>query len=897
MTIFALQNSIDNQQVDVLPPLPKPGELRSLSIDRLLIANLITGLPGDEGVEGGINYDMLHDGLDVVIDPWLQMSLGDEWVVRAIYGSTPPITVLTDTVKDTEVNQRIFRTIAANQLKDGVCNLHVGVRRVSNAGGDYEQSPPLTVLIKTTLPGGPDPDIKEPYHQNLAPIQVDQDILINGVTKDYLDEYGGVNVTVPAYDLMRKNSVILVHWGSQTLVMPRVKESQVGKPISFMILRNIIEQEGRAIPLKLNYSIIDVVENRSAAPAPPIHFNVDPTLDLLEAPIVDKADQQNQLDIVALKGEDVLTFISSRKVTFSPGDRVKLNWVGVDSGGHEVPDEQIWEPVQSSRSHDFHIPYSKVQLIARGSAQVAFTLTRAAVITDSRVTFVTVTGLPVLLLPPEVPEAIGGAVPAQTPLAHVIVKKQPGAIIVGDVVRILWHILRDDGSEHEYIGQRRISEDLIDKDIVFDIQPENIATGDGGRLTVSYIVYRDLTRPQPSENLLLYIGDTLSELQAPIVNAAPDGVLIPEEVQKGAEVIIAPYAGMRALDRVKLEFVGATQESSWSISQDLTLVQVGHNLLNRVPFELVAANRYKEVRLVYTVTNQFTGQIRISKELPLKIGELILPEILSVQETATGANISNGGTTLATHVTVTGRVSPFQPVEVFNGSASIGKPPVDDKGQWTIAVPDLAVALHSLTAQVLGGDKPTSPPWTFTVWAKLQIGGNLSINLTDYFQVAGRPPSVIPDEATRLQQASGGSGGYTYVSSNQNVAKVISADGRVGALANGTTTITVSDGSQSASYQLIVTGIRYVRLRQSQVSWHEQSWRHSCLSVAQFQRFWSIYSLSGNVASYLGWPNSTYWTSTNNDCVGNVAWAFTLANGNAFQYNGGQYFLPTIEFG
>lgn len=619
---------------------------------------------------------------------------------------------------------------------------------------------------------------------------------------------------------------------------------------------------------------------------------------MLEAPIVDKADQQNQLDIVALKGEDVLTFISSRKVTFSRGDRVKLNWVGVDSGGHEVRDEQIWEPGESSRAHDFLIPYYKIYLIARGSAQVAFTLTRKTVITDSRVAFVTVTGLPVLLLPPEVPEAVGGAVHVQTPLAHVIVKKQPGGIIEGDVVRILWHILRADGSEHEYIGQRRVSGDLIDKDIVFDIQPEHIATGDGGRLTVTYIVYRDLTRPQPSENLLLYIGDTQSELPAPIVNAAPDGVLIPEEVRQGTEVIIPAYAGMRALDRVKLEFIGATEKSSWSKTQDLTLVQVGKPILNRVPFELVAANRYKEVRLLYSVINRFTKQIRTSKELLLKIGELILPEILSVQETATGVIISNGGSTFAANVTVTGRASPFQHVEVFDGLASIGKPPVGDKGQWTLAVPDLAVALHSLTAQVPGSDKPPSPPWSFTVRSKLQIGGNAHIQLSSYFQVAGNPPPVIPDEATRIQQASGGSGKYTYSSSNPNIARIISQNGRVGALGNGTTTITVTDDEgQSASYQLTVSGVINVGLFQN-VNWaaDNQSWRPSCLSVAQFQRFWSIYSSAGNITAYLGWPNTTYWTSTNNDYVHNVSWAFTFGNGHAFELTGAHFFLPTIQF-
>jgi hypothetical protein len=199
-----------------------------------------------------------------------------------------------------------------------------------------------------------------------------------------------------------------------------------------------------------------------------------------------------------------------------------------------------------------------------------------------------------------------------------------------------------------------------------------------------------------------------------------------------------------------------------------------------------------------------------------------------------------------------------------------------------------------LTAQVTGSDKPPSSPWSFTVRSKLQIGGNASIYLNSYFQVAGRPPPVIPNEATRVQRASGGSGTYTYISSNENVAKVISNDGRVGAVGNGTTTITVTDNEgQSARYQLTVTGVINVGLLQN-VNWANHSWRPSCLSVAQFQRFWSIYSSAGNITAYLGWPNSIYWTSNNNDYVENVAWAFS--NGNAFEYNAGQLFLPTIQF-
>lgn len=713
--IHSESSVIDDRQINVLRPLPKrePGSYGLYNISLPIITNMVTGIPADENVLGGINLAMTLNELDVVIDPWEEMDR-DDFTVQATYAGEPPFSVVADSVKDTELGQRIFRPLPANQLRDGICELRVGVRRISNPGGDYTFGAPLTLLIKTILPGGPDPDPKEPYHQSLPPIQVDKDVLLNGVTKDYLDEYSGLPCVIPAYPFMRKNSVIILHYGAQNVPLPRVTAAQVGSPIRFTIPRSVIEREGTAIPLKLNHSIMDVVENRTAAPSIPVFFNANPTLDLLEAPIVDQSDENDRLDIVALNGEDVLTIISTRKISFMPGDKVKMQWLGVDSGGREVPDEQVWQPTQSTRTHDFPIPYYKARLISRGSATVDYKHTRGTTITDSRKAYVTVTGLPVLLLPPEVPEAIGGSVPAQTPVAHVIVKSQPGAIILGDVLRVYWRVTRVDGSQYTFETQRSVSEALVDKDISFDIPATEIERGDGGRLTVSCQVFRPLVQPQLSEQLLLFIGDTLSELPPPEVPAVRDETLVPENVPLGAEVIIKPYDGMRDQDLVKLDFVGVNPQSSWSRTWDaLKPEEVGRSLTERIPFEVLVANRNQEVGLIYTVTNRFSGRIRTSQKLRFRIAMPVPAPDITMIRNAAGIEIPRDSQTFSNSATLSGTAGVSVPVEIRNNGKVLATVTSTPQRTWSYLITPLAPGAYSFTVQTPDSNRP-SAAWAFT---------------------------------------------------------------------------------------------------------------------------------------------------------------------------------------
>lgn len=714
------------RQIDLLPPLPKPGDIRVNSIDRLLISGFIPNLPADEGVHGGINRLAFLDGkdqptaLNVVIDPWLSMSEKDEWIIEAIYSPGSPITLASDTVNASQVDNRMFPTIQKKQLPDGVCDLVVGVRRISNIGGDYERSPALKVLIKTTLPGGPDPDEKEPYHQGLQPIQVEQDVLDSGLTKDYLDENRGLPVTIPAYENMRKNSSIFIVWGSRDIEfkVPLVTPAQVGQPIKYTIPASALKDLPPVNPLLLTYRLKDVVDNHSAADAPPIFFLFDPTLVLLEPPVIDKADGEQQLDLDALLGEDVETHIFSSKVSFVPGDVVDLSWRGVSAGGRQVPVDMQWKPEASSRSHTFMIPYDRVHLIARGFVKVDYRLTQAAKPTTprySRTTYAKMIGMPLKLAAPVVPEAKGGSVAVDTDPAHVIVKSQPGAIILNDVVYIYWYVITAAGIEDFYAASSPVSADMVDKDIEFTVPKDHIEKWEGAKVLVEYTVRRKDTEDVGSETLVLEIGDITAQLLRPEVIDAKDDVLIPENVPNGAAVTIEPYPGMRALHIVRLDFIGANQQDSWSSPPiEVQPEMVGKDITRTVPFEKLLANRNNTVELVYTVTNPFTKTQRVSERRRLNIGSPIPNPDITIVKDGNGSDIPRNSQTFATRATLTGTAGVSVPVELRNHGVIVATPTSTAGKTWSHTLTTLAPGSYSFTVQNPGTNRP-SAIWAFVV--------------------------------------------------------------------------------------------------------------------------------------------------------------------------------------
>ncbi|QIB03547.1 hypothetical protein GZ982_02225 [Pseudomonas fluorescens] len=95
---------------------------------------------------------------------------------------------------------------------------------------------------------------------------------------------------------------------------------------------------------------------------------------------------------------------------------------------------------------------------------------------------------------------------------------------------------------------------------------------------------------------------------------------------------------------------------------------------------------------------------------------LMAPSINSVQDSK--GELNNGDTTVDTRVTLTGKASIEQEVEIFdNLTASQGRKKTDSNGNWDLVISGLSVTGHSLTAKALYGTGQASAARTFTVTA------------------------------------------------------------------------------------------------------------------------------------------------------------------------------------
>jgi hypothetical protein len=106
-----------------------------------------------------------------------------------------------------------------------------------------------------------------------------------------------------------------------------------------------------------------------------------------------------------------------------------------------------------------------------------------------------------------------------------------------------------------------------------------------------------------------------------------------------------------------------------------------------------------------------------SAEWKIIVTPLVTPTITSIKDSK-GVEIPPGGTTVDTHVILTGTASKGQTVDVLDGTVSKGKPPVDPTtGIWTRDVSGLSIAAHSFTAKAEYGTGAVSAARTFNVAA------------------------------------------------------------------------------------------------------------------------------------------------------------------------------------
>jgi len=117
----------------------------------------------------------------------------------------------------------------------------------------------------------------------------------------------------------------------------------------------------------------------------------------------------------------------------------------------------------------------------------------------------------------------------------------------------------------------------------------------------------------------------------------------------------------------------------------------------------------------------------------------VQPTITSVRDSE--GEVVDGGVTGDTSVTLAGKATASEQVQIFDGSTSKGMVPTNASGDWTLQLTALTIASHSITAKGLYGSQPVSAARVFRVaqdvWTEdfesvaeqiIPHGGNLDIS-------------------------------------------------------------------------------------------------------------------------------------------------------------------------
>ncbi|KZN18303.1 MULTISPECIES: Ig-like domain-containing protein [Pseudomonas] len=837
----------------------------------------------------GVNYSMVHSdakGLLCYILSYINMS-ADDWIDVSL-GNGPATEPFQ--VTDKYVNQNVPFYISSDTMKEsypaggGTLVLSCRIERLS---GNPENSLPLNLFYKDHAPGELDTDLGNPFNQGLKlPVPsetiIDQNVIAEGMT-----------VTVKAYPFQAQGDKASLAIGTLKPI-PELKVQNPPQDIVFELTPEQLKQLPATDKVIVRYQLIDKVHNRSGW-SDSVVVQSKPNVSLLPAPVINNADAANVVNHDELAGGPMVVMISG---VFASGDVIVLKLVGFTHSGDLVEHSYSMTLTGTTRMVLFDVENERVQVLIRGSVAVTYVLTKKStgVPQDSKPAYATIDGSAILLRAPSVEQATENELPADTPLANVLVPFY-WPLVRGAEVKLYWQVTGNDGVVNRYVFGRTIEDPT--QPVTFGVLNKYIAPFANSPLVVQYEITNPGRPPVVSELLKLQIGELAIVLSAPKVLKAlngmiPDPLLFPDGAIAQVEVLGKPG------DKVKLIVKGAPGAGSPTFEAKVL------NTNNRANFTLdkafIAANMGKQVQLSYEFFR--VGQEgRPSLSMTLTVGtiadnhpSLPIPGIVG----ATGPEL---------HVTQLNDTNPLQvaawPLQVvgqrmwlrYDGFDAGGKAIFfeDLKGEphntlgdltrpapleWLKTLKDGSALTISFSVSFDGVGAVRFPVRTYTVKA-LNFGSSNHVQpINNYFIVQGRPPSVPPVRGSYTRTATGGTEPYRYSSSNSQVALVDPATGTVRAGSNGFAIITVTDAAQNtASYRIEFSGITLVTLKEN-IWWDSSGWpqppKENALSLAELRVFWETYYPSeGPVAAALGWPRTLYWSSNNISVIGD-AWAFRL---------------------
>ena len=317
--------------------------------------------PAFKGYDGGIPLWLIEKGLSVTVDKNWQAKAGDKIEVITFIG----MHVLADkTLEPGEEDRSSYSfSIPRSSLPDGDAIL--GYRVTFSGGTANELSYPLTVRIKTTLPGGKDKDLINPGHSEL--IHQLSDVEIREIQAGR-----GVTIKFWPYPDMDEDDVIECQAGS--LFVPPQKVAGVGLYTEIKLNRDQLIEVRNGSNRLVSFQVRDVVGNLSTPRSKNISVLVEIGSAGLPAPIFTTQQFQGLIDLEQLNGQPLHIELFTYGWDGPVGYTYFATYRGYPKLGGVVLHEQYIPITEAHKGHDFYVPNEKVQACAGGKVELSFIL-------------------------------------------------------------------------------------------------------------------------------------------------------------------------------------------------------------------------------------------------------------------------------------------------------------------------------------------------------------------------------------------------------------------------------------------------------------------------------------------------------------------------------------------
>lgn len=444
--------------------------------------------------------------------------------------------------------------VTADQLQPYPGNIEVWHTIYRPASQETFTSERLPVLVDFEVPGDPDPDQSTPYiNENLAPIKgLDGGIPVGQP----------LTISVPRWKYCSFGDKLIVSWGPVDVPAVVISDTQgeAGPDVSVTVPWSIIESVNGGLAF-VTYHVEDTVTNHSLW-ARSVEVDAS-TGGRHPMPTVLDTDDFGKLPIEVLNFGPVR--VQVQYPTYASGDVVVLTFGGINRDGIPLDGTKYtyhW-PDPAPIRHTFDVPYDKALALVGGEIHASYTVQTdtAPKPAPSGIAVTLVTGTPVKLPQPAVPEAIGGELdPAAAGLyVTVLVRADYPFFQATDRITLYWRGESLDGQTVVSDQQFQLGSDAVAGGLRFAVARAKVAQVAGGNVTVSYDVQTLSNVIVTSDPLALTVktGSGSIGLPLPIVEGvSPDDTLDPADVGDTIVVHVPANAGFLPGDALQVVWQG-----------------------------------------------------------------------------------------------------------------------------------------------------------------------------------------------------------------------------------------------------------------------------------------------------------------------------------------------------